>query len=178
MNTVQLVSVESLNGFVLGASANPDRSCPIQIKGASNYAASGTTGQPGFVNQIVDRATEIFTIATAATLDVSLLAGGGEIDPLGDPAAFTKVREFYLEHSPTSLAVDGIKLALAATSAFVGPISGTSSAVTLLPGEVYHVKTASSAGWTVNSTQKVVRLINLDTTASHVASYRLFVAGS
>lgn len=178
MNTVQLVSVESLNGFVLGASANPDRSCPIQVKSPTSYAASGTIGQPGYVNQIIDKATEIYTLATGQTQDVSLLAGGGEIDPLGDPAAFTKVREFYLEHSPTSLALGGIKLALSVSSGFVGPYSGSTMAVTLLPGEVHHIKSASSTGWTVNSTQKVVRLINLDTTASHVASYRLLVAGS
>lgn len=171
MNTVQLDSVDSVSGSVRGAAANPDRTCPVQFKKVNSYTAAGSGST--LVSQMLDKATETYTIAANTTVDYDLTSG--QIDPLGDACLFTKVRELYIEHVAGSASVTGIRWGTSVTNGFTGPVVAA-ALPTFLASESMHLKSPTTAGWTVDGTHKVIRIINLDVT--NAATVRLFAVGS
>jgi hypothetical protein len=160
MDLVQLNANVVLSGNCLGAAANPNRFSPIAARLSFPFASTATGGL--LIDQLIDDATEPRTFAAGSTTDIDLSTG--QVDPLGDAISgaddFAKVRFWLVYHDPDS-ASSGIVVGNAASDKFEGPLS-TGATLSLAPDEGFVFFSKATAGWAVDGTHKVIRVVNSD----------------
>lgn len=172
MNSVNIIDTVSIKGNVQGTTDTPSRTATINIARSDSFTASGTI----LINQVLDKGTAIQTLAAGATLTIDLTTG--QTNPLGESisgaGAFAKVREIYISHEGTS-ASSGIVAYGASSNSFQGKWSAGAT-LTLKPGERDHQVSYTAAGMTVDSTHKILQIVNSD--GANAAAIRYFVSGS
>jgi hypothetical protein len=172
MNNVNITTTNTISGLVSGTTASPNSSCRVSVRRTNSYTQATTAK----IDQILDKATSTFTIASSTTLAIDLTTG--QINPLNESIssslAFVKVRYVMVEHDAASLST-GIVAFGSGSNQFQGPLSA-SATVTLIPGGKYVAENNNATGWTVNGSNKTIQIVNSSATQS--ATVRLIVAGS
>ena len=172
MNSVNITTSSTISGLVQGTTASPNSSCRVSVRRTNSYTQATTAK----MDQILDKATNTFTIAASTTLAIDLTTG--QTNPLNESIssslAFAKVRYILIEHDSASLSTSIVAFG-SGSNQFQGPLSA-SATVTLIPGGKYVAENYNSTGWTVDGTRKTIQIVNSSSTQS--ATVRLIIAGS
>lgn len=172
MDAANIIDTVLIRGSVQGTTDTPSRTAVINVFKTVSFTATGTIA----VNQVLDRASDLQTLAAGATLTIDLTTG--QTNPLGESisgaGAFAKVREIYVSHDGTSTS-SGIVAYGASSNSFQAKLSAAAT-ITLKPGEDDKQTSYTVAGMTVDSTHKILQIVNSDGT--NAAKIRYFVSGS
>lgn len=172
--TVTLNANVNLTGSMVGSTGRPGLNNPLSAALSLAFTQGGTGAT--LIDQILDGATGETTLTAGSTTDIDLTTGEENplVESISGADAFAKVRLIYVSHESTSLA-SSIVVFDAASNAFQGPVEATAG-ITLKPGEGHLFWSATTAGWTVDGTHKVFRLVNAD--GVNDATVRYLVGGS
>lgn len=150
--TISLRSTSSLTGqesaTIDGGSATANLTTISQVKSIANGTGLNAA------NLIY---VDSFSIAASGTLNIDL-TGGTILDPLGNVAIFTKVKEILLIADSTN--VNDVIFGNG-TNPFAGPLSAATTTITVKPGNKFQVSNYSAAGWTVGvDSADIIKLVN------------------
>lgn len=170
MLTTQVTMSVVVTGNVLGTTANPLQTSPVNAK-TTNVGTSSDTGA-GLVNEIVMAAagTQTVTIAASGTLAVNLLTG--QTNPLGENVVFARVKKVIIEHSSASLS-SGVTVFGSGTNQFQGPLSAAAT-ITLPASGGFAFWLPTATAWVVDGTHKTVQVVNNDAVNAATLSIEYF----
>lgn len=166
MTAVTLSVLHRLNGLYRGASHVLTPQALVALEHLFSFEAgtgAGLTADLAYANTI--------SLAAAATTTLDL--AGGLTDAFGNTLTFAKVKGLFVQCPKAN--VGAVQIGGNATSAFNGPLGGTTPKLATMAGGVTSL-VHPGAGWTVTaSTGDILKLTNAD--ANNAATANVVIWG-